>query len=198
MVRHGLLSMPNQVSDTMKKNKLNSIRGAEGVYRVAALLSRYNIHVVPTMGNASCVDLLAASEDGLKSISIQVKAAGDGHADRSKKIGGRKIIGKYWILGKRAPAWSNDLWYAFVDLGKETDHPIYFIPSKWVAAFCSGIKNTRYFFMPSDVAQKAMKNIESLIKQINNTGKPINVPKDMVWVGTNEGKTTDQVLANLK
>ena len=182
----------------MKKNKHNTIRGAEGVYRVATLLSKYNIHVAPTMGNASCVDLLAVSEDGAKSIAIQVKAAGDGHADRNKKIGGKKIKGKYWILGKRAPVWSNDLWYAFVDLGEEDDCPIYFIPSKWVVAFCSGIKNTLYFFMPINVAQKATRNIEFLIKQINENGRPVKVPQDMIWVGTNEGKTTDQVLSNLK
>lgn len=185
------------------KNKHNTVRGAEGVYRVATLLSKYNIHVAPTMGNASCVDLLAASEDGSKSIAIQVKAAGDGHADRNKKIGGKKISGKYWILGKRRPIWSNDLWYAFVDLGMHSkgdasNCQVYFIPSKWVAAFCTGIGKTLYSFVSNSIAERAAKNIDVLIKQINGNHKPVDVPQDMIWVGTNEGKTTKQVLLNLE
>lgn len=186
----------------MNKNKHNAIRGAEGVYLVAALLSKYNIHVAPTMGNASCVDLLAASEDGSKSVAIQVKSAGNGHANRNKRVGGKKISGKYWLIGNRVPTWSKDLWYAFVDLGtacadQESDRQIYFIPSKWVAAFCSGIKKVRYYFMSVAVAENAKRNIDSLVKQINGHGNPVPVPTEMVWVGGNEGKTTAQVLSQL-
>jgi len=197
MVRHETLSMPNQSIVAMKKNRLNSIRGAEGVYRVAALLSKYNIHVAPTMGNASCVDLLAASEDGAKSIAIQVKSAGDGHANRNKYIAGQKIAGKYWLIGRRPPIWSNELWYAFVDLD-DVQTGIYFIPSKWVAAFCSGIKNVNYFFIPISVAGKAQSNLNSLLEQIAGKGCPVDIPKGMIWVGENEGKTTRQVIQNLK
>ena len=197
MVRHELLPMPNHIIVMMKKNKLNSIRGAEGVYRVAALLSKHNIHVAPTMGNASCVDLLAASDDGTKSVAIQVKSAGDGHANRNKHIAGQKIAGKYWLIGKRPPIWSNELWYAFVDLD-DIETGIYFIPSKWVAAFCCGLKNVHYFFMPIPVAEKASKNLDSLLDQIAGKGYPAEIPEEMIWVGENEGKTTRQVLKNLQ
>ena len=87
--------------------------------------------------------------------------------------------------------------YIDIDLD-DIETGIYFIPSKWVAAFCCGLKNVHYFFMPIPVAEKASKNLDSLLDQIAGKGYPAEIPEEMIWVGENEGKTTRQVLKNLQ
>ena len=181
----------------MGNNKFNGLRGAEGQFYVAALLAAHNVHATVTVGNASNVDLLASSETGSNAIAIQVKSKSA--CSKNKKVGSKKERGKYWVVGKHPQIVSDAFWYAFVDLhdgGLKENKPldVYFVPSRWVVAFCSGIAKMPYFFLKESIAVKMRNNTTDLVDYINGKKPPLPIPDDMLWLGTNQGLTTKQML----
>jgi hypothetical protein len=84
------------------------------------------------------VDILVASEDGRKALSIQVKTAR--WAQRWRKKTG-KLVELQWTLGRKAAKQGNPrLLYAFVDLKELSPSEVpdvYIIPSEWVRDYAS-------------------------------------------------------------
>ena len=88
-------------------------------YLVAAELSKRNLIVTVTSGNARAVDLLVASPTG-KAFSIQVK----GHSSNRN----------YWLLSRDYKKFvDKNLYYVFVNLN-EAEQEYYVLPSTLVAS----------------------------------------------------------------
>lgn len=102
--------------------------GMAGTYNVAAELFLQNLVATVTSRNAKGVDILAASADGLQSVSIQVKTS-SGKYNRGKT--------KKWRLDHKAEKLiSDNLFYVFVNLGHKGTYPEFFVvPSKVVAEY---------------------------------------------------------------
>jgi len=141
--------------------------GASGQYFVAYQLAKRNIHASLTLGNAPSVDIIAAKEDGSKSISIQVKTSKDAY--RHKKYGHE---GCEWfvgssVIGKSSP----DLWYAFVDLrmGSGNEPTVYIVPSMWVANFVKPSFSAKIYFLPSTAWDITKERWDNIVACLNNT-----------------------------
>ena len=87
-----------------QKSRLSTIlTGVSGEYFVAAELSRRGCIASITLRNTRGVDILAMTEDGKKSVAIQVKTNQDNK--------------KEWILNEKAEeARAENLFYVFVNL----------------------------------------------------------------------------------
>ena len=121
--------------------------GVSGQYYVAYQLAKRLIHASITLGNAPSVDIIAAREDGLKSISIQVKTSQSAY--RNNRYGRE---GCEWDVGAGAVGKSSpNLWYAFVDLksGSDSEPDVYIVPSMWVAEFVKSDWSRKIYFLPS-------------------------------------------------
>ena len=105
-----------------------------GAYHVAAELSHLGLIATVTSRNAQGTDILVASADGLRSISIQVKTSS------------WKYAMKKWRTNKKAEKnISNRFFYVFVDLKEDGSRPdFYVVPSKDVASY---IQKSNYSWM---------------------------------------------------
>lgn len=121
--------------------------GASGQFYVAHQLTKHFIHASITVGNAPSVDIIAAKEDGSKSISIQVKTSQDAY--RRNRYGRE---GCEWDVGAGVIAkYSPTLWFAFVDLklGSGNEPDVYIVPSFWVSNFVKPDWGRKMYFLPS-------------------------------------------------
>lgn len=101
-----------------------NITGATGEYYVAAELSRRGFVATITLKNTPNIDVLAASADGKKSVSIQVK---------TRRIEGR--VGNDFPLSTKAlMKKGNKFFYIFVSLKTEDPPDFYVIPQPLVVA----------------------------------------------------------------
>ncbi|EJB8455114.1 hypothetical protein MW332_004971 [Vibrio parahaemolyticus] len=155
----------------MSKGKSQFV-GASGQFYVAHQLTKHFIHASITVGNAPSVDIIAAKEDGTKSISIQVKTSRDAY--RRNRYGSE---GCEWdvgagVIGKSSP----NLWYAFVDLklGSGGEPDVYIVPSLWVADFVKPEWSRKMYFLPSsawDLTQNKWGLISSCLDGCSDTEK---------------------------
>jgi len=134
--------------------------GASGQFYVAYQLTKRFIHASITVGNAPSVDIIAAKEDGSKSIAIQVKTSKYAHRkNRYDSEGCEWDVGS-GVIGKSSP----NLWYTFVDLKLDTDSEpdVYIVPSLWVSDFVKADWSRKMYFLPS-TAWELTKNKWELI-----------------------------------
>ena len=146
--------------------------GEAGEHFVAYKLARKNLYVGLTLGNMPNIDLLLSSNDGLKSISIQVKTSKGAY--RKKRYGSE---GYEWdvntgVIGRH----STDFWYAFVDFkSDENEQPdVYIIPSKWVADFVKPEFSRKMYFLPIAAADLTRNNWKILEKALNKDEEILN------------------------
>jgi hypothetical protein len=109
--------------------------GTAGVYYVMSQLAFRGFHAAATHGNAPHVDILVATADGGKAISIQVKATK--WAERRRGIGAGKVPQELQFPFGRKVSRANqsDLFFAFVDLGGFGGNgkaDVYIMPSSFV------------------------------------------------------------------
>lgn len=99
--------------------------GASGVSFTAAELSRRGYVASVTLRNTRGIDILATNAEATRSVGIQVKT------NRGKN--------KDWMLDHKAEEYqSKNLFYVFVNLNGENQHPDYHIvPSAVVARYIS-------------------------------------------------------------
>jgi hypothetical protein len=97
------------------------LTGVAGEYSVAAELSRRGYIASISLRNTRGIDILATSQDGRRSITIQCKTS----LRTTKK----------WILNEKAETFeATNHFYIFVCLGAVTERPLFHIvPSKTVA-----------------------------------------------------------------
>lgn len=183
-----------------RKNKNNGFYGSCGEFLVAAALCKKMFHVGVLTGNAENVDLVASTRCGAHSVSIQVKSSHN--CSRQKRINGKKIKGKYWLVGHIQTACSEDFWYAFVDLKEENatlkDTEIFFVPSKWVAAYTFVMASTPWFFLSDELCSSSACSIDTFAKYMEGKSECPQVPAQMPWAGENEGKRTKDVLSAME
>src|SRR5205807_1195578 len=102
-----------------------------------------------TLGNVPDVDVLVASVDGGKVLSLQVKTSR--WAYRAKRYGHTL---REWDVGaadgKSSPTW----WYAFVDLqesGQVWTPRVFLVPSLWVGKFVQPGWKRKMFMLPESL-----------------------------------------------
>ena len=149
----------------MSRNKggAGQLTGTAGTYYVMAQLAARGYHASCTFGNAPNVDILVASADGGRLISIQVKTANEARR-------GNPVKELQWMLGLKAAKQSNPhLFFAFVDfksLDATTPPDVYVIPSAWIKEYCASwvdkVKWVRFHVSPQNVQQ--FKNNWNLIR----------------------------------
>ena len=113
--------------------------GTAGVYYVMYQLAARGFHASCTHGNAPYLDILVSSEDGERSLAIQVKATEYAlrHRGRGEQ---RQPHHLEFPLGHKAAKLSRPgVLFAFVDLasGPEGGPTVYLVPSDEVAKFCA-------------------------------------------------------------
>ena len=133
--------------------------GAAGQFYLAYGLSIRNINASITLGNAPSVDVIASSDDGRYSLSIQVKTSRNayrnnhyGHAGYEWPVGA-SAIGKY----------RESFWYALIDLQEKNNNwtpKVFFVPSKWVADFVKPDFSMKLYYLSSKTDD--LKAIEDL------------------------------------
>lgn len=142
--------------------------GTAGVYYVMAQLAARNFHAAATHGNAPHVDILVSSENGARTLSVQVKTTG--WAMRSRGRGDAKIpFQLQWPLGyKAAKTQHDDLYFAFVDLKDfvgDGKPDVYIIPSSYIYQYCEAwvdkVKWVR--FHPEIIHVEPFKNAWDLL-----------------------------------
>jgi hypothetical protein len=122
------------------------------------------------------IDLLLSSQDGLKSISIQVKTAE--WAYRKNRYGDE---GYEWTVNKSVIGRDSlDFWYVFVDFKWTTanEPDVYIIPSKWVSEFVKPNFTRFVYFLPKaasdltrnrwDIIDKVLGNDSEILKWASN------------------------------
>lgn len=89
---------------------------ATGVYWVMAKLNALGKHCAPTHRGAPHIDVLVTSEDGGRSISLQVKTARNARRYKGKEP--NKILDHCeWTMGEKCYSLNSDrVWFALVDL----------------------------------------------------------------------------------
>ncbi len=140
--------------------------GASGQFYVAHQLTKHFIHASITVGNAPSVDIIAAKEDGSKSISIQVKTSQDAY--RRNRYGRE---GCEWDVGAGVIAkYSPTLWYAFVDLklGSGNEPDVYIVPSFWVSNFVKPDWGRKMYFLPSSAWDMTKNKWELISSCLDN------------------------------
>ena len=123
----------------MKSNTKRIFTGTAGVYYVMYQLAARGFHASGTMGNAPYLDILVSSEDGERSLALQVKTTE--HAMRLRGRGEQKKPHHLeFPLGQKAAKLSRPgVMFAFVDLAIWSDKQVvvYLVPSAEVCDFCS-------------------------------------------------------------
>jgi hypothetical protein len=124
----------------MKANTKRIFTGTAGVYYVMYQLAARGFHASGTMGNAPYLDILVSSEEGDRSLAIQVKTTE--HALRHRGRGDqRKPHHLEFPLGYKAAKLNRPgVLFAFVDLAVWSDKQpvVYLVPSPKVHEFCAG------------------------------------------------------------
>jgi hypothetical protein len=124
----------------MKATTKRIFTGTAGVYYVMYQLAARGFHASSTMGNAPYLDILVSSEDGDRSLAIQVKTTE--HALRCRGRGDqRKPHHLEFALGHKAAKVNRPgVLFAFVDLAVWSDKQVvvYLVPSPKVHDFCAG------------------------------------------------------------
>lgn len=130
--------------------------GNAGQYYVAYGLAVRQVNVSITHGNVPSVDLLAASPDGRRAMSLQVKTARNAH--RPNRYGRE---GYEWDAGASVVGnHGESFWYALVDLQESEGHwtpQVYFVPSRWVAEFVKPTWKRFPYFLPVTVRQDTLE-----------------------------------------
>ena len=107
----------------MKKDKKVSsiLTGVSGEYFAAAELSRRGHIASITLRNTKGIDIVASTEDGSKTINIQVKTSS------------KNTIG--WMLNKKAETMSDkNMFYIFFRLNELDERPqFHIVPTSYVA-----------------------------------------------------------------
>jgi len=99
--------------------------GIAGAYYVAGELSQRGYIATLTSRNTKGVDILVASHDGLRAVSIQVKTSSSMSPSR-----------KWPFHDKDEHIFSSNLYYTLVHLRSDNVKPdIYIVPSKFVAEY---------------------------------------------------------------
>ncbi len=145
--------------------------GVIGEYYVAYKLSIAGFTVGLTVGNTPGVDLIICSEDGLKSLTIQVKTSRYAYRpNRYKEEGfewdvGINVINKHSVF----------FWYAFVDLKEnvEGEPDVYIVPSIWVSEFVKPDFTRKVFFLPKKASDLTKNNWDLLSNILLNDNKTI-------------------------
>lgn len=108
----------------MSKRLTTYLSGVAGEYYVAAELSRRGYLASLTHKNAHDIDILVASSDGSRIISVQVKTNQDN--------------GKEWVLGKKSEELDDpNYYYVFVRLNGPKGRPsFHIVESGIVARYC--------------------------------------------------------------
>jgi hypothetical protein len=136
--------------------------GAAGQYYVAYGLSKRNIIASLTVGNAPSVDILAASDDGRRSLCLQVKTSRGAYRNcRYDHSGYEWDVGSS-VIGRH----SESLWYALVDLqenGDEWKPRVFFVPSRWVAEFVKPDFSRKLYYLAS--VTENLEEIEALTSE---------------------------------
>lgn len=115
--------------------------GVSGEYYVAHILTRNGIQAALLQHGARDIDILASSDDGARSVSIQVKTAAYPCHNKWYNMG----AGRLWQIGS-IPELSKNKWYAFLDFSE--DKPKYvFVPSNWVAEFSRESDSRKVFYL---------------------------------------------------
>jgi hypothetical protein len=129
---------------------------AAGQYYVAYALALRQINAALTLGNAPCVDVLASSADGRRSMTFQVKTARSAHRpNRYGREGYEWDVGA-GVIGRH----SESFWYAFVDLreGPQGWSPrVFFVPSRWVAEFVKPDFSRYVYFLPDTAKELTLE-----------------------------------------
>lgn len=126
--------------------------GLGGQYFVAYALTVRKFHAAITGGNVPDVDILVATADGAKLLSLQVKTARNAHR---KKRYGHEL--REWEVSTHAPGQNQEnLWYGLVDL-QEVDEAgpwnpvVYIVPSLWVGTFVKPDWKRKMFMLRSEL-----------------------------------------------
>ncbi len=131
----------------MKKlKKLNTVlAGVSGEYFVTAELSKQGYIASITLRNTKGIDILCSNSDSTKTIGIQVKTNSGSNRN--------------WILNQKAENYfAVNLFYVFVNLNHNLNHPDYFIvPSKVVANYCKK-SHSKWLNTPGRKGQKHKDN----------------------------------------
>jgi hypothetical protein len=124
----------------VKANTKRIFTGTAGVYYVMYQLAARGFHASGTMGNAPYLDILVSSEDGERSLALQVKTTE--HAMRLRGRGEQKQPHHLeFPLGHKAARLNRPgVMFAFVDLAVWSDKQVvvYLVPSPKVHEFCAG------------------------------------------------------------
>lgn len=131
--------------------------GVSGEYYVAHLLTRNGIQAALLQHGARDIDILASSNDGARTLSIQVKTAAWPRRNKWYKMG----VGRLWPIGC-IPQASKSKWYALVDFSDEKPACV-FVPSNWIAEF-SRETDSRSFFYLLDESFELMQRKDPLIR----------------------------------
>jgi len=123
----------------MKTNTKRIFTGTAGVYYVMYQLAARGFHASSTMGNAPYLDILVSSEDGERSLALQVKTTE--HAMRKRGRGDKRQPHHLeFPLGYKAAKLDRPgVMFAFVDLAVWSDKQVvvYLVPSAEVYKFCA-------------------------------------------------------------
>ncbi|HEY8505905.1 MAG TPA: hypothetical protein VIL46_15075 [Gemmataceae bacterium] len=161
-------------------NKLASeFVGTGGTFYVMARLAFEGFHAGLTYGNAQNVDILVASPDGSRALSIQVKTAWKARRDRGRD-GCRAPHHLEWTLGRKAAKIRHDnFFFAFVDLRKlrkDKIPDVYIVPAVVVAKHCEGWvdKAKMVRFHPSIEMMEPYKNNWQLLRDALSEGTAVH------------------------
>ena len=151
--------------------------GTAGQFHVAYSLSVREINAAITLGNAPSVDLMAASADGKRTVSIQVKTSRNAYRPNRYGSEGYEWDVNKGVIGKH----HESFWYAFVNLqeGQDSWNPqVFFVPSRWVAEFVKPDWSRFMYFLPIgviditlerwDLLQGYLSGDDDAIKWANN------------------------------
>lgn len=123
----------------MRDNTKRIFTGTAGVYYVSYQLAARGFHASCTMGNAPYIDVLVSSEDGERTLALQVKTTEHAMRDRGRGEQ-RKSHHLEFPLGHKAAKLNKPgVMFAFVDLAVLSDKRVvvYLVPSIEVSKFCA-------------------------------------------------------------
>jgi hypothetical protein len=145
----------------------SQLTGATGQYYVAYELSLHDLCATLTIGNAAGVDILVSKDQGLNSLSIQVKTSRN--AWRRNRYGSE---GYEWDVGSSViNKQSTSFWYALVNLNESKDGckpEIFFVPSKWVAEFVKPTFSRKIYFLPMTASSLCKHKWENIRDCLDN------------------------------
>ncbi len=149
--------------------------GEAGEHFVAYKLTLRSLNVGLTLGNAPNIDIILCRNDGLKSISLQVKTSQGAY--RKKRYG---YEGYEWnVSSKVIGLHSLNFWYIFVDFkwNFHEEPDVFIVPSRWVSEFVKPEFSRYMYFLPIKAAEKIKNNWEILDAVLNECNETLE------WAG---------------